>query len=91
MTAKRNQNTDRKTTAFVLQLTGRARTDALNTVPNWLQHRALTAELDKALVSRATIEELKLIRGAVYEHIRHLRIEHGLTVAKTGNVFRITG
>ena len=91
MTKNRNHNTDRLATAKVLRLAGQAQALALDTRPNWLGHRAKTADLDKALVLGATVEDLKTIRGAISEHLRHLRKDHGLTISEVGNVLRITG
>jgi biotin operon repressor len=89
MTANRNKESDRLATARVLRLAEPARTTELNRIPNWLDHRAKTTQLDKALVNGATMTELKAIRGAVRHHLEHLRKEHGLNIAEDGDVRRI--
>ena len=69
MSYKRNHTTDHLSTAKVLRLTGQAQALALDTRPNWLGHRALTGDLDKALVLGATMAELKAIRETVSNHL----------------------
>ena len=91
MTKNRNHNTDRLATAKVLRLTGQVQALKLDARPNWLGHRALTGDLDKALVLGATMAELKAIRETVSNHLSHLRLEHGLTIVEENGVFRITG
>ena len=58
---------------------------------NWLGHRKTdaTAKLDEMLLMGATIDELKAIRGAIDEHIYHLRREYGLTIMTDGGIYRI--
>jgi hypothetical protein len=90
VTKNRNHDTDRLATARVLGLAGEAQALALDTRPNWLGHRAKTADLDKAMVLGATMDELSEIRGAIRNHLDHLRLEHGLTISEVGNVLRIT-
>lgn len=91
MTANRNKDSDRLATERVLRLAGHALAAELNRIPNWLDHRAKTAQLDKALANGATMAELKAIRGAVRHHLDHLRKEHGLTIIEDGDVRRIVG
>lgn len=91
MTANRNKDTDRLATARVLRLSGQAQLLELETVPNWLGHSAAAAELDKFLILGADMRDLEDIRGAVPEHIAHLRKEHGLTIIEDGDVRRIIG
>ena len=91
MTKNRNHNSDRLATAKVLRLTGQAKALKLDTRPNWLGHRAKTADLDKALVLGATVAELNAIRKTVSNHLSHIRLAHGLTIVEENGVFRITG
>jgi hypothetical protein len=91
MSYKRNHTTDQLSTAKVLRLTGQAQALKLDARPNWLGHRAKTADLDKALVLGATMAELKAIRETVSNHLSHLRLEHGLTIVDENGAFRITG
>jgi hypothetical protein len=57
---------------------------------NWLGHRKsdATAKLDEMLLMGATIDELKAIRGAIDDHIYHLRREHGLEILDDGEIYR---
>lgn len=44
------------------------------------------------LLQGATREQLDAgSRGAIDEHIRHLEVEHGLAVSKTGGVYKLVG
>lgn len=53
------------------------------TQPNWLGHKGGAALIDAMLLLGATKAELVAgERGAVDEHIRHLRIEHGLELVE---------
>ena len=47
---------------------------------NWLGHTSGAACIDEKLLDGATMTELAECRGAVSEHLRHLAIEHGLSI-----------
>lgn len=89
MTTNRNIDADKLETVRVLQLVGRGTTDDANDPPNWLGHTQGSAKLDRALINGATMTELEAIRGAIDEHFLHLRKEHGLEIAKDGDVYRM--
>lgn len=89
MTKKRHIDSDKRATASVMQLAASGHKGELDVTPNWLGHTRGSARLDKALITGATMMELKAIRGAIYEHFDHLRIEHGLEIHKNGDVYRI--
>lgn len=57
---------------------------------NWLGHRggAGNAQIDSMLLRGATKREMLDARGAVDQHLNHLRIEHGLVVEEIGDIFR---
>ena len=56
---------------------------------NWLWHDADSgaAKIDEMLLNGATRNEMASARGAVDEHLRHLRTAHGLPIAEHGGVF----
>ena len=89
MTKNRHIDSDKRATARVMQLAASGQKSELDVTPNWLGHTRGSARLDKALVNGSTMMELKAIRGAIYEHFDHLRIEHGLDIHKDGDVYRI--
>ncbi len=62
----------------------------LQAQPNWLGHRGGAAAIDTLLLNGATLEALEFHRGAVQEHLRHLRVEHGLTIFEDNGIFRFT-
>lgn len=62
----------------------------LQAQPNWLGHRGGAAAIDTLLLNGATLEALEFHRGAIQEHLRHLRVEHGLTISEDGGIFRFT-
>jgi hypothetical protein len=57
---------------------------------NWLGHyvAAGTGLVDAALLEGASLETLKQYRGAIPEHLRHLREEHGLVITERDGVYR---
>jgi hypothetical protein len=88
MTFARNKDTDRNTTTRVLaDIAGGV--DAPKDMPNWLGHKKAAAKLDRDLLYGATMPRLRKHRGAVKEHFRHLKIEHGLSVVVQNDVYRI--
>lgn len=89
MTKKRHIDSDKRATARVMHLAANGQMGELDVTPNWLGHTRGSARLDKALINGATMMELKKIRGAIYEHFDHLRIEHGLDIHKDGDFYRI--
>ena len=90
MTRKRNIDSDRRATSRILELVRHGQKGELDVTPNWLGHTRGSNRLDKALLLGATMAELKAIRGAIQNHIEHLRIEHGLEVVRNGDMYRIT-
>ena len=90
MTKKRNFQSDQLATNRVLTLTNSGQLEILDQIPNWLGHSAGSARLDKLLVLGATFTELENIRGAIKEHFRHLRDEHGLKITQFGSKYRIS-
>ena len=56
---------------------------------NWLGHTGGAAKIDAALLAGATMVELITYRQAAKEHVQHLKDEHGLTVAKVNNIYRL--
>ncbi len=89
MTKKRHIDSDKLATARILQLVSSGQMGELDVTPNWLGHTRGSARLDKALIKGATMEELLAIRDAIDEHLLHLRIEHGLTIKRNGDVYLI--
>jgi hypothetical protein len=79
----RNVSQDRSATRAVLE-----RRQPIATGPrNWLGHRVDSgaAKIDEMLMAGATRHEMMSARGAVMEHIRHLREDHGLPIAEAGD------
>ena len=65
--------------------------DSTNPRFNWLGHvcSAGTGLMDEALVRGATRTELERYRpGTVMLHLRHYRVEHGLTIGHSDGIFR---
>lgn len=60
----------------------------LQAQPNWLGHRGGAAAIDTLLLHGATLEAMEFHRGAIQEHLRHLRVEHGLNVLEEDGRFR---
>ena len=90
MTVNRNIESDRRATSRIMELVRHGQKGELDVTPNWLGHTRGSNILDKALLLGATMAELKAIRGAIHEHFKHLREEHGLEVVCNGDVYRIT-
>lgn len=88
MTAKRNINQDRKATAHLLATVANGGKVPAG-LPSWLAHRGGNGMIDAQLLSGATMAQMRQHRGAVAEHLRHLKVEHGLTIIKIGNVYRL--
>jgi len=88
MTVNRNKRQDRERTKELIQKPGTLSPEA---GMNWLGHKttSATATLDSMLLRGATMSELKKVRGAVREHIRHLEQEHGLSITTDGDTYRI--
>ena len=56
--------------------------------PNWLGHKGGNAEIDYELLTGTTMTSMESHRGAVSEHLRHLRVEHGLTITQQGGQYK---
>jgi hypothetical protein len=56
---------------------------------NWLGHQlgSGAAQIDEMLIAGATKDQMAAARGAVDEHLRHLREEHGLPLVEAGGVW----
>ena len=88
MTFKRNIKQDRQQTAAMLaKVANGARCPV--TLPNWLGHRGGNGKIDVELLSGTTKAQMQTHRGAVNQHLRHLRVEHGLTVIERNGVYRL--
>jgi hypothetical protein len=60
---------------------------------NWLGHGirgGKDAYVDEMLINGVTMEEMLKQRGAIYEHLNHLRVEHGLLYEKLGDIYRFS-
>jgi len=57
---------------------------------NWLGHRKGSGALkiDSMLLIGATIDQLETARGAVTEHLNHLKKEHGLNIEEINGIYR---
>jgi hypothetical protein len=91
MSKSESQTKDRKITRELL--TGklsRSRTD--NPKKNWLGHRhgSGAARIDDLLLSGTTRPQMERCRGAVDQHLRHLREEHGLNVDGVAGIYRFS-
>lgn len=86
MTIDRNLSLDRQATREVLE--GRRLTD--DGVTNWLGHRVGSgaAQIDRMLIHGASMQELSAARGAIEEHLRHLREDHGLRVIEANGIWK---
>ena len=88
MTFNRNIDQDRQaTTALLTDVSNGGQLPANR--PNWLGHRGGNAEIDAALLWGITMEQMQTCRGAVDEHLRHLNVEHGLTVIERNGIYRL--
>lgn len=86
MSENRDKDKDRAATLRVLENPGRTDPylDEGNASKNWLGHflTAKTSQLDEMLIKGAEINDMKRVRGAIVQHIRHLSVEHGLSVKR---------
>ena len=89
MSSNRNTYTDQQETNAILQ-SGNQSSQKVQTRPNWLWHTRGCANIDTVLIQGATVEEMENYRGSVKEHIRHLRVEHGLNIVEVNGVFRFS-
>jgi len=88
MSSQRDKGSDRqRTAALLLEVMNGAEPPA--ELPNWLGHTEGAACIDAELLWGSTMPRLELCRGAVQEHFRHLRVEHGLTVDDRNDVYRL--
>jgi hypothetical protein len=78
----RDKERDRRRTRDVIS--GGHRADEDDPSKNWLGHfvNKGTGRLDQLLLAGATWEALDKARGAVDEHLYHLRTEHGLCIVE---------
>jgi len=58
---------------------------------NWLGHRldSDAAQLDEMLLKGASMADLKKARGAIHQHIKHLRDKWGIDCVREGEVYRM--
>ncbi len=88
MTFKRNIKQDRlQTSALLVNVANGGQCPA--SLPNWLGHRGGNGKIDVELLSGTTKVQMQTYRGAVNQHLRHLRVEHGLTVIERNGVYRL--
>jgi 5-methylcytosine-specific restriction protein A len=82
MSFNRDKDRDRRKTREAMA--GGSRVDETDKERNWLGHSLASgaARIDEMLLTGAPQEELERARGAVDEHLNHLRTEHGLCVAE---------
>ena len=88
MTSKRNKDHDREETGKLILAQNRPEYPG---GPNWLGHgknRGACAMIDYMLLDGATRNELENLRGAIDEHLHHLKSEHGLPCEKIGDVYQ---
>ena len=88
MTFNRNIANDRQTTAAIIDNVA-AGVPPPAVLPNWLGHRGGNGRIDVALLHGTTMDQMRTCRGAVKEHLHHLRVEHGLTVVEENGVYRL--
>ena len=88
MTKKRDINIDRRRTAELLLDVANGEMEGA-IAKNWLGHTGGAEEVDFLLLCGTTLERMEKSRGAVREHLNHLRDEHGLTVTEVTGVFRL--
>lgn len=90
MTANRNIEQDREMTLALLVDIANGAVVSTD-VPNWLGHHGDgNSRIDSGLLWGSTLSwDGAPPRGGVDEHLRHLRVEHGLTVIEINGVHRI--
>ena len=59
----------------------------------WLNHfhDSGTGKIDIALINGAKLDELEAHRGAVDQHLYHLRNEHGLIINENNGIYKLQG
>ena len=88
MTFNRNIDQDRQATTALLTDVSNGGQLPANT-PNWLGHRGGNGKIDVELLSGTTKVQMLTHRGAINQHLRHLRVEHGLTIIESNGVYRL--
>ncbi len=88
MTVNRNKDADRARTLLLLERINNGIKIAA-TATSWLDHTAGAGQIDYELLWGTTVDSMKLHRGAVHEHLRHLKNEHGLKVVKRNGIYRL--
>ena len=88
MTSNRNIQEDQQNTAVLLTAVANGAMPPA-ALPNWLDHRGGNAGIDAQLLSGTTMRQMQTHRGAVNEHLRHLKVEHGLTIIVRNGVYRL--
>ena len=89
MTTGRNIEEDRQNTAALI-LTSSAGVEYRGDTPNWLGHKGGgNSQVDAELLWGTTRARMEASRSGVDEHIRHLRVEHGLSVVERNGVYRL--
>ncbi len=88
MTVNRNKRQDRERTKEQILYPN---TLSPEVGSNWLGHRTTSkaSTLDTMLLNGATMPELKKVRGAINEHLRHLELDHGLSIKINGDIYKI--
>lgn len=88
MTSNRNIQEDQQNTAELITAVANSAMPPA-ALQNWLGHHGGNAGIDAALLWGTTMAQMETHRRAVNEHLRHLKIEHGLTVIKRNGVYRL--
>lgn len=88
MTFNRNIANDQQSTAAIISAVA-AGVPPPTVLPSWLGHGGGNGSIDLALLDGATMDQMQTFRGAVKQHLDHLRVEHGLTVVETNGVYRL--
>jgi hypothetical protein len=93
MSSNRDVDHDRAVTQEVLDghhKVADGSTNSLGHETNWLGHElgSGAARIDELLLTGATMSQMAEARGAVKEHLRHLREEHGLPIIEEGGRWR---
>lgn len=83
MTFNRNKHTDIAATQTLLR-----HPPAAKLRPNWLGHKGGNAGIDYELLTGTSMASMENHRKAVRQHLRHLQVEHGLTVVENNGVYR---
>jgi hypothetical protein len=91
MSHNRNKYQDRKTTVECIKgLRSSLKRGRKTSAENWLGHKreSKASMLDEMLLLGASLAEFKRVRGGIFSHFHHLRVEHGLVIERSGDFYR---